>query len=188
MKRLCILAALAAPLLAQQPFDFRTLDKLDALASNKTKITLDSTLLGLAAGILGNGGDKDTDSIAALVKGLKGVYVRTYQFDKDGQYTSADVEPFRAYLKQLQWSRIVESQEGKELSEVYVQPLANGRIGGVGVVATSPRELTVVYINGEFNLSDLGKLEGNFGIPGMVFRGTQKSDNKADKKKDDDNQ
>jgi hypothetical protein len=173
VKRLSILFALTAPLFGQA-FDFKSLDKFDSLASNKTKVTLDSSMLGLAAGLLGGAGDKDTDSIASLVKGLKGIYVRNYEFDKDGQYSPADIEPFRAYLKQLQWNKIIESQEGKDLSEVYVQPAANGRFGGVAIVAIEPRELTVVYINGDLSLNDLQKLQGNVGIPDLDLKGARK--------------
>ena len=132
MKRLSILFALTAPLLAQQGFDFTSLDKLDALATNKTKVTLDAKMLGFAASFLdGNKTANHPDSVQSLVRSLKGVYVRTYEFDKDGQYSPGDVEPFRAYLRQEKWNKIVEAQEGRELSEVYIQPLANGRFGGV---------------------------------------------------------
>ena len=192
MRKVFLVLALTTPLMAQQGFDFKSLDKLDALATNKTKVTLDSDLLGLAAGFLGNAddGDKEGDSIRSLVKSLKGVYVRTYEFDKDGQYSPADVEPFRAYLKQQQWNKIVESQEGKELSEVYIQPLPNGKFGGVAIVDIEPRELTVVYISGVISMSDLQKLQGNMGIPGVDLKGARKpAPNPApDKKKDDEGQ
>jgi hypothetical protein len=179
------MALAAAPLLAQQAFDFKSLDKLDAIAKNKTKVTLDGTILGFAAGFLGNTGDKDADSVASMIKALKGVYVRTYEFDKDGQYNAADVEPFRQYLKQQQWNKIVESQEGSELSEVYIQPLPNGQFGGVAIVSLEPRELTVVYINGTLSMSDLQKLQGNMGIPSIDLKNAKKGATDG-KKKDED--
>jgi hypothetical protein len=174
MKKKFLLFGLALPLLAQQPFDFRTLDRLDALTDHKTKITLDPDMLQLAARFLGGDGDKDAASLKSMVGNLKGVYVRTYEFDKDGQYSAADIEPLRAYLKQGQWSKIVESQEGKELSEVFVQPLPGDRFGGVAIISTAPRELTVVYISGVMNLSDLEKLEGNMGVPEIDLKNAKK--------------
>jgi hypothetical protein len=204
MKKLFTTALAAAGLLlAQQGFDFKSLDKLDALASNRTKVTLDANLLGLAAAFLGNDGDKDSQSVRDLVKGLKGIYVRSYQFDKQGQYSPADVEPFRAYLKQQQWSNIVESVEGKDLTEVYVQTLPDGKFGGVAIVDVEPRELTVVYINGIMNMTDLQRLEGSLDLPGVSFRGLGRIGNrnpdgkknegkqreeKKNKDKDEDNQ
>jgi hypothetical protein len=184
MKTLLITLLLAAPAFAWQGFDFKSLDKLDALTNNKTKVTLDADMLKLLTMFLGgddNKSDQHPDSLQAMVAGLKGVYVRTWEFDKDGQYSPSDVEPFRAYLKQQQWVRIVESQEGRELSEVYILPGPGGKFGGVAIVDIEPRELTVVYINGTISMSDLQKLQGNLGIPGVNLHHT------PDKKKDDDN-
>lgn len=174
MKKTLLLFGLALPVLAQQPFDFRSLDKLDALTDHKTKITLDGDMLQLAARFIGSGDDKDAASLKSLANNLKGVYIRTYAFDKDGQYSLADIEPLRAYLKQQQWSKIVESQEGREIDEVYVQSLPGDRFGGVAIVSAEPRELTVVYISGVMNLSDLEKLEGNMGVPDIDLRNAKK--------------
>jgi hypothetical protein len=185
MKKKFLLFGLALPLLAQQPFDFHSLDKLDALTDHKTKITLDPDMLQLAARFLGMDGDKDAASLKSLVGNLKGVYVRTYEFDRDGQYSPADIEPFRAYLKQQQWSKIVESQEGRELSEVYVQPLPGDRFGGVAIIAAEARELTIVYISGVMNLSDLEKLEGNMGVPEIDLSNAKKPPPPAKDKKED---
>jgi len=189
MKRLLILLALSAPVFAQQGFDFKSLDKFDALASNKTKVTLDADMLKLLTMFLGddNKTDQHPDSLQSMVGGLKGVYVRTYEFDKDGQYSPSDVEPFRTYLKQQQWSKIIESQEGKDLSEVYILPGPNGRFGGVAIVAIEPRELTVVYINGIISMSDLQKLQGNLGIPGVNLHSGRSNPGPDKKKLDDDN-
>jgi hypothetical protein len=189
MKTLLILIALASPVTAQQGFDFKSLDKLDSLTNKKTKVTLDGDMLRLAANFLGSDKD-DTDAAAlkSLVSNLKGVYVRTYEFDKDGQYNPADIEPLRAYLKQQQWSKIVESQDDKELSEVYVQALPNDRFGGVAIVSTEPRELTIVYINGTMNVNDLARLSGNLGIPDIDLKSVKKprnQDRSQDKKKDE---
>lgn len=185
MKKLLFVLVLALPLFAQQPFDFKTLDeKLDGLTDERTKVTLDGDMLRLATKFLGMGDDKDAEAeaIKGLVNNLKGVYVRTWEFDKDGQYTKADIAPFRAYLKQQQWSKIVESLSGKELSEVYIQPLPNDRFGGVAIISAEPRELTVVYINGVMNLNDLDKLEGKFGIPDIDLKDAKKP---PKEKKDD---
>jgi hypothetical protein len=192
MKTLLITLLLAAPAFAQQGFDFKSLDKLDALASSKTKVTLDADMLKLLTMFLGddNKTDQHPDSIQSMVGSLKGVYVRTYEFDKEGQYSPTDIEPFRAYLKQQQWVRIVESQEGKELSEVYILPGPNGRFGGVAIVDIEPREFTVVYINGAISISDLQKLQGNLGIPGVNLKGTHIPNPipSPGQKKDDDNE
>jgi hypothetical protein len=188
MKTLLTLIALAAPLWAQPGFDFKSLDKFDALTTHKTKVTLDADMLKLAVNFLGGDNDKEDGSLKSLVGGLKGIYIRTYEFDKDGQYSPTDVEPLRNYLKQSQWVKIVESQEGKQLSEVYILPGPNNRFGGVAIVDTEPRELTVVYINGTLNASDLEKLQGNMGIPAFDLKTRKMTNSDSDKKKKEDEQ
>jgi hypothetical protein len=190
MKKIFAIAALALPMLvsnlsAQEGFDFKTLDKIGANATNRNVITLDGDMLKMAAGFLG--GDRSTDSLRPLVESLKGVYIRSYEFDKEGQYNEADLEPLRNYLKQQQWNRVVESREGKELSEIYLLPKANGRLGGVAIISTEAKEVTVVYINGELKPEDIQKLGGNLGIPD-IRRDLLKKTDKSKKDDEDDNE
>lgn len=156
--------AAAIPALAQQNFDFKVLDKLGANAKSSTSISLDGSLLKLAVNFVGNG----DDSLKSLVRGLTGVYVRSYQFERPGQYVESDIEPLRAYLRTGQWSKIVEVKEAsREASEVYVQALPNDRLGGVVVISAESKEVSVVFISGVMNASDVAKLSGNLGIPNL---------------------
>lgn len=164
MKSAFILLAAAIPALAQQNFDFKLLDKLGANAKSSTNITLDGNLLKLAANFLGSG----EDSIKSVIRGLTGVYVRSYEFDRPGQYVEADLEPLRAYLRSGQWSKVVDVKEAtKEASEIYVQALPNDRLGGVVIISAESKEVSVVFISGVMNASDVAKLSGNLGIPDL---------------------
>jgi len=185
MKKTLALLALALPLLAQEGFDFKTLDKLGVNSVNKTDITLNRDMLKLASGFLGSG--TEADSLKPLVESLNGVYVRTFEFDKEGQYNEADLEPLRAYLRQGQWNRIVESREGKALSEIYLQPLANNRLGGVAIVAAESKEVTIVFISGNLKQEDIQKLSGTMGIPDIRKQlDRKKGPDKSDKGKKED--
>jgi hypothetical protein len=177
-----LLPALALTALAQQNFDLRPLDKFAAIARDKTEVTLDSDMLKLAARFLGNGGD--TASMRNLVNNLTGIYVRTYEFDKEGQYSEADLTPLRAMLKPPQWNKVVDAREGKEVSEVYFQPLPNDRLGGIAIISTEPKELTVVYISGVLDPADIEKLGGSMGVPDLPsLKDLPKLQDKADKAK-----
>ena len=164
MKSALILMAAAIPVLAQQNFDFKLLDRLGVNAKNSTNITLDGSLLKLAANIVGNGDDE----LKSLIHGLTGVYVRSYQFEKPGQYMETDLEPLRGYLRSGQWSKIVDVKEAaKGASEIYVQALPNDRLGGVVVISAEIKEVTVIFISGVMNANDIAKLSGNLGIPDL---------------------
>src|SRR5580658_1895492 len=165
--------AAVIPALAQQSFDFKSLDKLGANASESTNITLEGDTLKLATSFLG--GD------SGPFKNLTGVYVRSFEFAKPGQYNEADLAPLRAYLKTLQWSKIVDVKETEETSEIYLKSLPNNKLGGLAIISAEPKEVTVVFISGVLNMSDVGKLSG-LGIPDILYdHGAKKSD---DSKKD----
>lgn len=166
MRNALILLAVAMPALAQQTFDFSSLDKLGAKAKGATNITLDGNTLKLATSFLGD--DDGKDSIKSLVKNFKGIYIRNYEFEKPGQYNEADLAPLRAYVKSLQWTKIVDVKEEKETSEIYVLGLPNDRLGGLAIISAEPTEVSVVFIDGAMNISDIDKLSGNLGIPDLA--------------------
>lgn len=157
MKRLWLLFALAMPLTAQQSFDFKSLDKLGAKARDSTNITLEGDSLKLAANFLGN--DKDTESLKSLVANLKSINVRSWEYDRDGLYKDADLDPFRAYLRSAQWPKIVEVKENGESSEVYLKSGDASKTGGIAVISAEPQELTIVFIEGAISVADLAKLD-----------------------------
>ena len=158
MKLSWILFAAAVPAFAQQAaFDFKTLDKLGANAKDSTSINLEGDALKAAVGFLG---DK--------LGNLTGVYVHSYEYAKKGQYNPQDLEPVRAYLRTLNWTKIIDSREDDEVSEIYMKPLPNGKIAGLAIVTMEPTEVTVVFISGEINLADLKNL-GNLGIPDITL-------------------
>lgn len=163
MRTVLALAVIALSAQAQQSFDFSTLDKLGAKAKGSTNITLDGNTLKLASSLLGDG----QNAVKSLVNNLKGIYIRSYEFDKPGQYNEADLAPLRAYVKSLQWTKIVDEKEQNEKTEIYIMALPNDRLGGLAIVSSEPAEITVVFINGTLSLSDLGKLSGNLGIPDL---------------------
>jgi Domain of unknown function (DUF4252) len=143
------------------------LDKLADRASETVDVTLDESMLQLASKFLSKD-DPDEVQVKKLVGKLKGVYVRSFEFDKEGQYSPADVESIRAQLKSPQWTRIVGVKASRgDNSEIYIH--RNGdQIAGLVVIAYEPRELTFVHIDGSINPEDLSELGGHMGIPDIV--------------------
>jgi hypothetical protein len=173
MKTTWILIAAAIPALAQQNFDFKSLDKIGANATESTNISLEGDTLKLATSIFG--GD------SGPLKNLTGVYVRSFEFDKTGQYKEADLAPLRAYVASLKWNKIIDDKEADERSEIYLKPLPDNKLGGLAIISAEPKEVTVVFISGMLNMSDIPKLSGNLGIPNLLYEhGGKKSDSKKD--------
>jgi hypothetical protein len=155
------------------------LDKLAAKASEVVDVSLDGPLLQLASRFLS---DKDPDEahVKKLVGGLKGVYVKSFEFEDRDQYKESDVEEFRAQLKAPGWGRIVmtRSKREGENADVYLKT-ENGQITGLAVIVTDPRELTIVNIVGFIRPEDIRDLGGHFGIPKIDVK-----PDKKDKKED----
>jgi hypothetical protein len=148
------------------------LDRLSERATESVDVTLDSSMLQLASGFLSN--DPDEKQVKKLVSKLRGVYVRSFEFDKEGQYSMADVEAIRSQLKAPGWSRIVGVRSIKgESSEVYLKK-TGGAIDGLVVIDAEPKELTVVHIDGPINPEELSELGGHMGIPKLGKSGPER--------------
>jgi hypothetical protein len=157
----CLAGAAAA-----QDVDLRALDRLGEHARSKTVVTLNSALLKMGAAFLGADGDSDADAIKSLIGKLKAVYVRVYEFQSPGEYSDKDLEAFRAMLSSPRWTPVVDVQDRKESTQIYflMRP-SSDKLGGVAVLSAEPKKVTVVYIDGELDPSDIAKLSGNMGIP-----------------------
>lgn len=150
---------------AQDPrIQMSTLDHLAAKASQTVDVSIDQRMIQIAAKLLSNE-DREEAEAKKIVSGLKGIFVKSFEFDADGQYSVADVEAIRSQLRSPLWSRLVNVTSRKDGSvEVYI--MLNGeQVGGLAVLSTHSRELTVVNIVGPVDLDKLARLEGQFGIP-----------------------
>lgn len=145
------------------------LDQLDALtnrASNTVDVKLDEHLMQTTAKLF-SGKDDDVE-IKELLKNVKGIYVKSFSFEKENEYAPAEVDSVMSQLRGGGWSKIVgiTSKKASENVEVYLMMLGD-QINGLAVVSLNPKEVTVVNIVGPINLEKLSQLEGSFGIPDL---------------------
>lgn len=163
-------AALAVPVVAQNselPAPPPIERELAARASNVTEVTLGKNMLAFASKFM-NGKGKDEDSTRQLIQGLDGIYVREYEFDKEGQYSPEDIEQLRKYFETSEWSPIVRERERKsgETTDVMVK-LVNGESHGMFILTAEPKELTIVLILGPIRMDELGALKGLGGLSAL---------------------
>ena len=165
------LAAAVLPVWAQEFRLPESLDKLAEKAEESVTVTLDKSMLQLASRFLDrNSGNVDMQK---LVAGLDSIYVRSYEFARDGKYSPADVEAVRSQLQPPAWSRIagVRCRRSGEDVDVYFKNAGHGQLGGIVIVAAEARELTIVKITGTIDLERLVDLGGEFGIPRLEAAG-----------------
>lgn len=144
--------------------DFGTLSEK---ATNSVAITLDASLLGIAARFLDTG-DPEEAAVKDIIAGLQGIYVRSYTFDRDFSFPRSELEAVRRQLAAPGWQRVVEvrSLKARTDCDVYISMDGN-RANGLVIIATEPRELTIVNIVGSVDLKKLHQLEGRFGVPDL---------------------
>lgn len=165
---LALICLLPLPGLAQNArLSLNNLDKLSDKATEVNDITLDGDLLQFAVKALEMSHDSDAAQVKDVIKGIKGIYVKNFEFDQPNQYSAADVAAIRSQLAAPGWMRIVESHNKRdpETDEIYALKSEEGKIAGLAILVAEPKELTVVNIVGFINLDKLGLLMGKFGIP-----------------------
>jgi hypothetical protein len=163
---LLLAGTLALPAFAQQPkFPFN-LDPLQAGCEkrlyNCVSVTMDKSVIDFALSWLPKK-DPQTAKIRDVVQGLTGIYVRSFEFEKEGEYQMSMVDDLRKQLIGPGWSKIVETRGKDENVDVSLH-LEGDKILGITVISAEPKELTVVSINGTIRPEQLSDLEG-FGVP-----------------------
>lgn len=164
---LCVVACV--PALAAAPPSARLLlpdfSALGSAATDSVAITLDAPLLNIAAKFL-DSADPEQRSVRDLIGGLQGIYVKSYTFNKPFAYPSTDVDAIRKQLRAPGWQQIVQVRSGEKQSAVDIFVcLAHEKPIGLAIIATEPRQFTIVNIVGAIDLDKLHQLEGRFGVP-----------------------
>jgi hypothetical protein len=168
------LAAAMLPAWAQEVKMPVNLDALAGKAEDSVTVTMDKSMLQFAGKFLKDG-DHDEADVRKLIAGLDGIYVRSFTFSSEGEYSMADVEAVRSQLPSPAWGRLVgvRSKHGDNV-DVYFKDGGNGQLGGIVVIAAEPKELTIVNILGNLDPARLSDLGGQFGIPRLEGTRTHK--------------
>jgi len=144
------------------------IDQLDSLANKASEtvdVKLDEHLMQLTAKFFVSK-DPDDAEIRDLIKGVKGIYVKSFTFENEGEYSPAEIDSVMSQLRGGAWSKIigVTSKKDGDNVEVYLNT-AGDQINGLAVLSIEPKEFTVVNIVEPINLEKLVQLEGQFGVP-----------------------
>ena len=142
-------------------------------ASESVNVTFGPELLGMACRFL-NTDDPEAAAAKKLCTSLTGIYVRNYTFDTDYAYPKADIDSVRRQLSAPGWTPMVETRSRKENTDVDVYVLIdNGRAQGMAIIASEPREFTIVNIVGNIDLEQLHDLQ-KLGVPDLELETTKK--------------
>ena len=166
--------AAAAPARAQASggrLRLEALDRLAPKAAETVNIEIDGFLIKFAGSLLSNE-DADERAVKELVEGLRGVYVKSYEFKSEGQFSEADLSSVRQQLLAPGWTRLMDVESrGLDFgdAELYVAS-AGGRVEGLALLVVEPKELTVINIVGVVDVDKLKKLGETLHLPRVTIR------------------
>jgi hypothetical protein len=163
---LLLLILAAAPAYGQDArIQMGQLDRFSDSADKVISVEVNEALINLALHALNPNRSVNEAKIKEVLSGLKGIYVKRFEFEKEDGYTAADAEYIRSQLNGPGWSKIANVRSKREGNYDVVIMSEGSIIRGLAVLAAEPRALTVVNIVGPIDIAKLRDLEGNFGIP-----------------------
>lgn len=172
LRRLTLVLACFAPIAlahAQTPLlKLPAFTQLSSQATESVDISLGSMPLKLAGWLAGQAdSDPGSADAAALLKSLHALNVRHYEFASDFAYSQADIDAVRSQLAGAGWSQLVQvrNPSKKEDVDIYVAiDKDKDRITGLAIVASEPREFTIVNAVGSLDPSQVEKLRQHFDL------------------------
>lgn len=167
------------PALVRGQLDLPEFATLAEKASETVNVTLDPGILGMACRFLSADNPEEAQA-KKFCTSLRGVYVRHFTFDNDFAYPKADIDRVRRQLSAPGWSQLVDAKSKKENTDVNVYVLIDGeKAQGLSIIASQPREFTIVNIVGNIDLEQLHDLK-SLGVPDLEIESSKKAPAKSE--------
>ncbi|MCA1619343.1 MAG: DUF4252 domain-containing protein [Acidobacteria bacterium] len=151
------------------------LDRLAPKAAETVNIEIDGFLIKFAGSILSEK-DAEEQAVKEIVEGLKGIYIKSYEFKAEGQFSEADLSEVRRQLLAPGWTRVMDVESrGLDFGDAeFYMASAGGRVEGLALLFVRRRELTVINIVGAVDVDKLKKLKGALNFPRIHIRRKKK--------------
>ncbi len=146
--------------------NFEKLNGLENRARDVVEVNIDGKLLDLAKRVTVKVNDADAKKVAQAISGLKGIYVRVYNFANENEYNVADVDEIRAQLNAPGWEKLANVRSKKNNQKVDVYTMFTGDVmSGVAIVVSESKSIAVVNVIGPIDIELLTELSGKLNIP-----------------------
>lgn len=182
MKLFLMLAFFAAAAFTVKAQDarlrFEKLNKLENSARDVVEVNIDGNLLNMAKRVLLKVNDPNAKKVGQAINGLKGIYVRVYNFENENQYNVNDVDEIRSQLNSPGWEKLANVRSKKNNQKVDVYTMFTGDVmNGMAVVLSDAKSVALVNVIGPIDIELLVELSGHLNIPQMDIE-QDKKDNK----------
>jgi hypothetical protein len=145
---------------------FERLSVLEDKARDVVEVNVDGKLLDLAKRVMVKVNDSNAKKVGQAISGLKGIYVRVYNFEKENEYDIADVEEIRSQLNAPGWEKLANVRSKKNNQKIDVYTMFTGDVmSGVAVVLSESKSIALVNVIGPIDIDLLAELSGKLNIP-----------------------
>jgi hypothetical protein len=150
--------------------DFKS---LAGKATESVNITISPWLLRMAGSFI----DKDDPDAAAtkqMLGAIKSIQIRNYEFAADSAYSAADIDAVRQQLTGPGWSQIMQVHDRNKSEDVDMYLLVeNEQTKGFALIASEPRQFTIINIVGSINVDDVPRLQKQLHLPKVAAEQTR---------------
>lgn len=145
---------------------FEKLNHLEDKALEVVEVNIDGKLLDLAKRVMTKVNDPNAKKVAQAISGLKGIYVRVFNFEKENEYNIADVEEIRSQLNSPGWERLANVRSKRNNQKIDIFTMFTGDLmSGVAVVVSESKSVALINVIGPIDIDLLVELSGKMNIP-----------------------
>jgi hypothetical protein len=145
---------------------FEKLSLLENKARDVVEVNVDGKLLELAKRVTQKVNDQDARTVGQAISGLKGIYVRVYNFAEPNQYNMSDVDEIRSELNNPAWQKVANVRSKKNDQKVDIYTMFTGdQMSGAAVVISDNKTVALVNVIGVIDIEALVELSGRMNIP-----------------------
>lgn len=162
-----VFLAAAIPALAQDAhLRFERLNQLEGKARDVVEVNIDGKLLELAKRVMVKVDDPNAKKVGQAISGLRGIYVRVYNFEKENEYDMADIDEIRNQLQSPGWERLANVRSKKNNQKVDIFTMFTGdTMSGVAVVVSEAKCVAFINVIGPIDIDLLAEMSGKMNIP-----------------------
>jgi hypothetical protein len=145
---------------------FEKLNQLESKAQDVVEVNIDGKLLDLAKRVIVKTNDPDAKKVSEAIRGLKGIYVRVFNFEKENEYNIADIDEIRSQLNSPGWERLANVRSKKDNQKIDIFTMFSGdQMSGLAVVISESKSVVLVNVIGPIDIDLLTEMSGSLSIP-----------------------
>ena len=153
---------------------FEKLNGLENKARDVVEVNIDGKLLDLAKRVLVKVNDENAKKVGQAISGLKGIYVRVFNFENENEYNIADIDDIRSQLQLPGWQKLANVRSKKNNQKIDVFTMFSGDVmSGVAVVISESKSIALVNVIGPIDIDLLAEMSGKLNIPKIEVENDQ---------------